>query len=68
MGHLLHVVWRPRVGPDATPDRLHRQGTAMTPVPLCDAKLYRCCGEGPLRCEKPAGHEGPHEDEGVVFG
>jgi hypothetical protein len=37
-------------------------------VVLCCAKLYRCCGEGPLECRKPAGHDGPHEDEGVVFG
>ncbi len=40
----------------------------MTVDVLCCAKLYRCCGEGPLECRKPAGHDGPHEDEGVVFG
>lgn len=37
-------------------------------VEFCAAKLYRCCGEGPLICMKERGHDGPHEDEGVVFG
>lgn len=43
----------------------------MTPTqctPLCGVKLYRCCGEGPLVCRKEAGHSGPHEDEGVIYG
>lgn len=34
---------------------------------LCDIKLPRCCGEGPLRCAKEPGHAGPHEDEGVIW-
>lgn len=33
----------------------------------CRARLNRCCGEGPLLCAKPTGHEGPHEDEGVIW-
>lgn len=39
----------------------------MTTEALCDVKLYRCCGEGPMRCEKSRGHVGPHECEGIVF-
>lgn len=35
---------------------------------MCGGKLFRCCGEGPLVCEKERGHEGPHEDEGVCWG
>ena len=44
-----------------------RPGTGTLTV-LCGAKLFRCCGEGPLVCAKERGHDGPHEDEGVVFG
>ena len=37
------------------------------PVPLCGVRLYRCCGQGWLECERPAGHElqTPHTAEGV---
>lgn len=40
----------------------------VVPRPLCLAKLPRCCGEGPLICEKPTGHAGPHEEDGVCWG
>lgn len=42
-------------------------GAAITVV-LCCSKLHRCCGEGPLECLKPRGHDGPHEDDGVCWG
>jgi hypothetical protein len=43
-------------------------GAAIEYMVLCGAKLHRCCGEGPLMCAKERGHDGPHEDDGVVFG
>ena len=45
-----------------------RYWSDMELMVLCNLKLYRCCGEGPLVCMKERGHDGPHEDEGVVFG
>lgn len=37
-------------------------------ISLCCAKLYRCCGEGPLICDHERGHTGPHEAEGIAWG
>lgn len=40
--------------------------TAPAYTILCSARLYRCCGDGILVCERPADHPGePHTAEGV---